>query len=139
MNTAGRVDIKLVQKRYHALNELIPLHSISSEQEYEHMVHILDEMLDAGGAVENSELADLVDIVSELISQYEYGHDKSKTLTGIEMLKFLMAQHGLSQADLPEIGSQGVVSEVLNGKRTLNKAHIAKLADRFGVSPAVFF
>ena len=139
MNTVERVDIKLVQKRYQALNELVPLHSISTEREYEDMVHILDEMLDAGGAVENSELADLVDIVSELISQYEARHDKSKSLTGVEMLKFLMAQHGLSQADLPEIGSQGVVSEVLSGKRMLNKAHIAKLAGRFGVSPAVFF
>jgi len=31
-----------------------------------------------------------------------------------------MDQHGLTQSDLPEIGSQGVVSEILSGKRELN-------------------
>jgi HTH-type transcriptional regulator / antitoxin HigA len=38
-----------------------------------------------------------------------------------------------------EIGSQGVVSEKLSGKRDLNKSHIAALSKRFSVSPAVFF
>jgi HTH-type transcriptional regulator/antitoxin HigA len=37
------------------------------------------------------------------------------------------------------LGSQGVVSEILSGKRELNTRQIAALADRFGVSPAVFF
>ena len=37
-----------------------------------------------------------------------------------------------------EIGSQGVVSEILNGKRQLNLSHIKKLALRFGVKPATF-
>ncbi len=44
----------------------------------------------------------------------------------------------LTQSDLPEIGSQAVVSEVLNGKRDLNVRQIRALATRFGVSPAVF-
>lgn len=35
----------------------------------------------------------------------------------ITTLKDLMAEHGLNQSDLPEIGSQGVVSEILSGKR----------------------
>ena len=38
----------------------------------------------------------------------------------------------------PEIGSQGVVSEVLTGKRELNARQIKRLAKRFNVSPAVF-
>ena len=50
-----------------------------------------------------------------------------------------MDEHHLKQADLPEIGSQGVVSEILNGKRELNVRQIQALADRFHVSPAVFF
>lgn len=49
-----------------------------------------------------------------------------------------MDEHGLKQADLPEIGSQGVVSEILNGKRELNVGQIRELARRFRVSPAVF-
>lgn len=34
--------------------------------------------------------------------------------------------------------SQGVVSEILSGKRDLNVRQITQLAARFGVSPAVF-
>ncbi|MFW0859011.1 MAG: helix-turn-helix domain-containing protein [Dehalococcoidia bacterium] len=49
-----------------------------------------------------------------------------------------MDEHGLTQSELPEIGSQGVVSEILSGKRELNVRHIHALAKRFHVSPAVF-
>jgi HTH-type transcriptional regulator/antitoxin HigA len=49
-----------------------------------------------------------------------------------------MEEHELTQSDLPEVGSQGVVSEILNGKRELNVRQIRALAERFGVSTAVF-
>lgn len=50
-----------------------------------------------------------------------------------------MEEHGLKQKDLvAEIGSKGVVSEILNRKRPLNTRHIKALSDRFGCSPAVF-
>ena len=47
------------------------------------------------------------------------------------LLKFLMEQHDLSQGDLPEVGSQGVVSEILRGKRELNVRQIQALSRRF--------
>ena len=50
-----------------------------------------------------------------------------------------MEQHGLSQSEIPEVGSQGMVSEVLNGKRELNKRQIEALSRRFHLSPAAFF
>jgi HTH-type transcriptional regulator/antitoxin HigA len=49
-----------------------------------------------------------------------------------------MEEQGLKQADLPEIGSQGVVSEILSGKRKLNLRQVRLLSERFTVSPAVF-
>ena len=59
--------------------------------------------------------------------------------TGIDALKFLMEQHDINQNDLNnEIGSQGVVSEILNGKRQLNVTQIRKLSERFKVSPGTF-
>ena len=61
-----------------------------------------------------------------------------QSVSGLEVLKYLMEQHSLTQSDLPEIGSQGVVSEVLRGKRELNVRQIEKLAARFHVSPAAF-
>jgi HTH-type transcriptional regulator/antitoxin HigA len=54
------------------------------------------------------------------------------------MLKFLMQQHGLKQGDLPDIGTQGVVSEILNGKREINLRQVRKLKELFGVSADAF-
>jgi HTH-type transcriptional regulator/antitoxin HigA len=58
--------------------------------------------------------------------------------SGADVLRFLMEEHGLTQSDLPEVGSQGVVSEILAGKRALNVRQIRVLGARFRVSPAVF-
>ena len=58
-------------------------------------------------------------------------------LEGADALRFLLEEHDLTQSDLPEVGSQGVVSEILGGKRTLNVRQIRALSERFGVSPAV--
>jgi HTH-type transcriptional regulator/antitoxin HigA len=55
------------------------------------------------------------------------------------LLSYLIHEHGLKQTDLRhEIGTQGVVSEILNGKRALNVRQIQALAERFQVSPAIF-
>jgi HTH-type transcriptional regulator/antitoxin HigA len=54
------------------------------------------------------------------------------------MLRFLMNQHGLNQSDVPEVGTQGVVSEVLSGKRELNLRQMRALAARFSVPVSVF-
>ena len=54
------------------------------------------------------------------------------------MLRFFMEEHDLTQGHLPEAGSQGVVSEILNGRRELNVRQIRAFAGRFHVSPAVF-
>ena len=82
----------------------------------------------------------LVDVVSHMIAMYDEEHcELLKSATGIDALKFLMEQHGLNQSDLKsDIGSQGVVSEILNGKRKLNVTQIKKLSLRFNVSPVTF-
>jgi len=50
----------------------------------------------------------------------------------------IIQEHGARQGDLPEIGSQGVVSEILSGKRSLNTRQVKALGLRFGLSPVVF-
>jgi HTH-type transcriptional regulator/antitoxin HigA len=49
-----------------------------------------------------------------------------------------MDEHRLPQADLSDVGSQGVISELIHGKRELNVRQIHVLATRFNVSPSVF-
>jgi HTH-type transcriptional regulator / antitoxin HigA len=49
-------------------------------------------------------------------------------------------EHSLQQNDLVDVfGSPSIVSEVLSGKRSLNKDHIKRLSARFQVSPELFF
>ena len=60
------------------------------------------------------------------------------SVSGVDALRFLMEQHKLVQSDLPEIGSQGVISEILQGKRILNVNQIKKLSKKFHVSPSTF-
>jgi HTH-type transcriptional regulator/antitoxin HigA len=110
----------------------------SNKKEFNILVDELDELLEIVGDDENHRLIGLVDAISNLISSYEEAHQKSTAKKGIDALKFLMETHHLSQSDLTEIGSQGVVSEILNGKRSLNLRQIKSLAQRFHVEPATF-
>ncbi len=86
-------------------------------------------MLAAGGADESHPLARLADYLGDLVAQWEARDPTPEGATPLEVLRFLMAQHGLKQVDLPEIGSQGVVSEVIHGKRTLNLRQARALAE----------
>ena len=102
------------------------------------IVH-LDALLDVGAEQEDHPLSGLVAILSDQIERYESerfaGYSKA---TGLDALKFMMTEHGLTQADLREIGTQGVVSEILAGKRTLNLRQAKALAKRFHVGLEVF-
>ena len=117
----------------------VPLRPIRSERDYKAAVRTMDELLDAGGADEADVLADLVALVGGFVAEYEErkGHVLPDA-SGVEVLSFLMERDALRQSDLPEIGSQGVVSEILRGKRDLNARQIRALGERFGVSPATF-
>jgi HTH-type transcriptional regulator/antitoxin HigA len=56
-----------------------------------------------------------------------------------ELLSFLMEEHDLRQSDLPEVGNQSVVSQILSGARELNVRQINALAKRFKIPAGVFF
>jgi len=115
-----------------------PLLTIRNEREYEQAVKRLNGLLDEIGTNERHPLYELLDTLGTLIHAYEAKHHTLPEPSGSDMLRFFMEEHGLTQSDLSEIGSQGVVSEILNGKRELNIRQIRVLAQRFKVSPAVF-
>ena len=49
-----------------------------------------------------------------------------------------MQEHGLNQSELPEIGSQSIVSDVLKGKRKLNLRQVKALSKKFGLTVDTF-
>ncbi|MFJ3057300.1 type II toxin-antitoxin system HigA family antitoxin [Herbaspirillum sp. NPDC087042] len=127
-----------ITSHFTALSSVIPLRPIRSAQDYDHAVATLNQLLDAGAADEAHPLSDLVDTLGSLIGEYDEKHFPLKDVTPIDVLQFLMEQHQLTQSDLPEIGSQGVVSEILRGKRELNLRQVKALAERFAVGTSVF-
>lgn len=117
---------------------IAPLLTIRNEREYNGAVKRLSELLDEIGDNEKHPLYSLLDTLGTIIHVYEEEHYPIPESTGVDVLRFLMDEHGLSQSDLPEVGSQGVVSEILNGKRELNLRQVRALAEKFKVSSAVF-
>lgn len=124
---------------YRRIRQHVPLGILRNEKDYKKAVAVVDEIIDEIGQNESRPLADLAEALAMFIHSYEESHlDVDPEMSGPEVLKFLMEEYRLNQSDLPEIGSQGVVSEILAGKRDLNVRQISRLAKRFGVSPAVF-
>jgi HTH-type transcriptional regulator/antitoxin HigA len=101
---------------------------ISALLEMEHRSHL------------TAEEKNFMELLTLLVEAYEEKHYPIRSATPVEVLTELMTANNLRQKDLaPMLGSESVVSEVLSGKRELNKRHIEKLSKRFKVSPEVFF
>lgn len=109
-----------------------------NQEEYNRLVNILDELIDEVGENESHPLTSLMETLGSLIESYEAQNIPEIEGSPSVTLKTLMEEHDLKQSDLPEIGSQGVISEILSGKRQLNVRQIKLLSKKFKVSPAVF-
>ncbi|MFN0118499.1 MAG: type II toxin-antitoxin system HigA family antitoxin [Elusimicrobiota bacterium] len=78
--------------------------------------------------------------VSHFVSEFEQKIYPNSSGTPEEMLQFFMDQFHLKQTDLSsDLGGQPVVSDILNGRRKLNRDQIERLAHRFHVNPGTFY
>ncbi len=111
---------------------------IRNEREYDLALKRLNSLIDEVGTDERHPLYSLLDTLGTVVHAWEEQNHSMPDLEGADPLRLLMEEHDLTQSDLPEVGSQGVVSEILSGKRELNIRQIRALSRRFGVSPSVF-
>jgi HTH-type transcriptional regulator/antitoxin HigA len=111
---------------------------ISSARQHEASIsRLLELQRKAHRPAEETETAKLLIV---LIADYEAKHFKIERVSGVEVLKELMAANGLRQKDLADdLGGDSIVSLVLKEKRQLNRQQMEKLSHRFHISPAVFF
>ncbi len=131
-------DLKSLLSAWEHFRAVSDIGPIRDDAHYVRMTALLNDLLEETACDEQHPAMALVDVVSDFIAAYESTLSPLPKATGVEALKFLMAQHGLRQRDMSEIGSQGVVSEVLSGKRKLNVRQVRELSRRFSVSPATF-
>jgi HTH-type transcriptional regulator/antitoxin HigA len=128
-----------VSPEYGALLKRVAPKVIRTEKEneaYTEVLYDLDQRSKSLTAAEK-ELAELLTLLIEDFEEKRYRIPRAKP---VDVVRFLMEQHNLLQKDLVDVfGTRSIVSEVLSGKRELNKEHIARLSARFHVSPEVFF
>ena len=110
----------------------------SNEKEYNNLMEFMNSLMEWLRHHKDDRATSLLRVIANNIHEYENKKYPSKKLLPVDMLKFLMDEHGLSQNDLPEIGSQSLISKILNGERKLTLEHIHYLSEHFGVSPIVF-
>jgi len=119
------------------------LSGINNATEHQQALALMDELIedyDANLVV--------IEALSNVIARYEdeslrfetFNNRQAELDPAVATLKVLMDQNGLNTTDFEnEIGKKSMVSQVLAGKKNLTREHITKLAERFGVTPAVFF
>ncbi|MCI0490219.1 MAG: transcriptional regulator [Blastocatellia bacterium] len=119
------------QKYGQLLQETLP-RVIRNDKELEAMLEIVNRLISKKRGPEEDELFLLV---SSLVETYENEQYAIEPLPPLEFLKQIMADRKLKQKDIvPVLGSQGITSEVLNGKREISKTQARRLADFFNVS-----
>lgn len=113
---------------------------INSEEQYQNALQAFELLLPdiEGETPPSDEALELFNTIGEHLRVYEQQKMQAPSVSGSELLRFLMQQHGLKQSDVPELGSQGVVSEILNGKRTLNLRQAKALGSRFKLEYTAF-
>jgi HTH-type transcriptional regulator/antitoxin HigA len=114
------------------------LSTFETEQQYNKAVRWLDELIDEAGENEALLIESLIDTLGTLVKDYEDRNIPEPDADPIDCLKFLMEEHNLKSSDLPKMGNQEVVSDILSGKKPLTVKQIKALSERFNVSPAVF-
>lgn len=136
---SAQLSLEPIAKAWKTFQQVSHVGHIADETGYDEATRVADALVDDGAMDEGHPQHSLFMTIADLIYAYDQRHFPMPKIQGTDLLRFLMDQHGLKQNQLPEIGRQSVVSEILSGKRSLTVDHIRNLANRFAISPASFF
>ncbi len=137
MTTQAGVRESVHMEEYWRLVHQFPLVPIHDDALLERALEVIDHLTDQPQRDAGIEL--YLGALADLIYVYEQKHVTWPPTTGVDVLRHLMEEHGLTQADLaPLFGGRSVISAVLAGKRRLNLTHVTRLAKRFGLPADVF-
>ena len=132
------LDVKALEKTWAAFDRVAHLRPIRNDVDYERTVALMNGLLDVVGDQEGHALAGLLDLVSELVQDFDADHYAIEASEPREVLRYLIEQRGLKQSDLAQVVPQSNLSAILAGKRKISATLAGKLARYFNVSPALF-
>ncbi len=118
--------------------ERVPLVPIRTEQELDAATVVIHSLIDLDQL--SGPEQDYLDVLTDLVEAYEAVHYPSEPVSDAEMLQHLLEIKGITQVGAAKGAgiAESTLSEVLSGKRTLNRKQIGKLANFFGVGAEVF-
>ena len=124
-------------KKYAALlTETLPV-SIKTGEEHERMLKTVGDLMRKGDL--SPEEGRLLELLADIIEDYEDQVYPIEKNAPHEILRFLVEENKMKQKELlPIFGSEGIISEVLNGKRGITAKHAKSLGEFFKVSPELF-
>jgi HTH-type transcriptional regulator/antitoxin HigA len=126
------------ERKYGRLLAKVRPRAIATEDEYDEMVALAGRLIAKGEALSPEE-GKLLELLGLLVEDYDDRHYPLGENDPVTALKEMMNFRDLKPKDLwPVLGSKGVVSEILNRKRTISKAQVKKLAEFFHVSADLF-
>ncbi|PYT05517.1 MAG: transcriptional regulator [Acidobacteria bacterium] len=134
--------VRIDARKYSRLLAKAQPSAITSEEENDRMLAIIDQLMSKGEENLTPEESALFDLIVTLIEKFEteqYHLERSSRATPLSILRELMAARDLKPSDLWEVfRSKGLTSEVLNGKRAISKSKAKALAEFFHVSAELF-
>ncbi len=137
MKAYTSIDHSEEMEEYWRLAREFPLVSIHDDTHLEKALDVVDRLTDRSTRTAGTE--EYLRALADLVYVYEQAHVTWPPVTGVDIVRHLMEENGLSQADLaPLFGGRSVISDVLAGKRRFNLTHITRLAERFGLPADVF-
>jgi HTH-type transcriptional regulator/antitoxin HigA len=124
--------------RYLELVRAFPLRPLRSAAELDGAIKVVDGLLDKPRLTRDEQ--DYLDVLSDLIERCEDSLFEFRPVEDGKMLAFLLEAKQVSQSTAAAKTGipNSVLSNVLHGKRKLNRGQIAKLADYFSVEPTIF-
>ena len=131
---------RAVAADYLKLVRQFPLRPLRSAREYDEAARMLDTLVLRNDLSPGE--VDYLDALTRFVEDYDDAQHPLNELQAspLDVLRHLVKQHEMTTSDLGRIiGSKGVASEILRGKRDLSKAHIKALSAHFKVSPAILF
>ncbi|HXM40808.1 MAG TPA: hypothetical protein VN924_06120 [Bryobacteraceae bacterium] len=112
---------------------------VKSEDENDRMLASIESLMAKGEKNLSAEENALLDLLVDLVHDFEQRHDPFPSSPPHRMVGFLLEQRGLQSSALyPVLGTKSRVSELLSGKRAIGKAQAKKLAAFFHVGVELF-
>ncbi len=126
---------------YDGLVSSLPPRPLHDETDYDNAVEMLGNLI---GFDLNADQEDYLVALSTFVEKYEDEHPETQWnldhLTGLDMLRSLLKDHGMSGADLSRLlgVSRAMGPMLLRGERAITASHARVLGKHFALDPGAF-